>query len=201
MAGGTGRRFGAPKQFLDLAGRPVLSWSVEAARTIADGVVVVVPGAGHTEGAGGPVGGSVAEAGADWVADVGSGVDRVVAGGPSRADSVRAGLAAVPGDAAIVVVHDAVRPLAPPSLFADVVAAVRQGADGAVPAIPVGDTLKRTADGVVTSTVDRHDLVAVQTPQAFAADILRRAHADCHRGDRRRRAARTHRRHRAHRER
>jgi 2-C-methyl-D-erythritol 4-phosphate cytidylyltransferase len=160
VAGGSGQRFGAPKQFLELGGRPIIAWSVAAARSVADGVVVVVPG---TEGDGGPH--------AEVDADV------VVAGGSTRAVSVRAGLKAVPDDADVVVVHDAARPLASPALFEAVVTAVRGGAEGAVPVIPVGDTLKRAADGTITATVDRADLVAVQTPQAFAAATLRRAHA------------------------
>ncbi len=161
MAGGSGRRFGAPKQFLELAGRPVIAWSVDAARAVADGVVVVVPAEG---------GDPVSERKLD--------ADRVVTGGSTRAGSVRAGLAAVPEDATIVVVHDAARPLATPALFEAVVSAVRDGAEGAVPVVPVGDTLKRVERGAVVGTVDRDGMVSVQTPQAFAADVLRRAHAD-----------------------
>jgi 2-C-methyl-D-erythritol 4-phosphate cytidylyltransferase len=160
VAGGSGRRFGAPKQFLELAGRPVIAWSVDAARSVAEGVVVVVPSDGG-------------DPGSEWKLDA----DRVVTGGSTRAGSVRAGLDAVPDGAAIVVVHDAVRPLASPTLFQAVVASVGDGADGAVPVVPVGDTLKRIEDGAVTGTVERVGLVTVQTPQAFAADVLRRAHA------------------------
>lgn len=105
------------------------------------------------------------------------GADVVVAGGSTRSASVRAGLAAVPADAQVVLVHDAARPLAPPALFASVIAAVRDGADGAVPGLPVTDTIKRVARGRVVETLDRGTLVAVQTPQAFAASALRRAHA------------------------
>jgi 2-C-methyl-D-erythritol 4-phosphate cytidylyltransferase len=102
----------------------------------------------------------------------------VVAGGPTRAASVRAGLEAVPADAEVVVVHDGARPLASPDLFHAVVdAVVQQGWDGAVPALPVSDTLKVVSDGVVGATHDRSGLVAVQTPQAFRASVLRRAHA------------------------
>jgi 2-C-methyl-D-erythritol 2,4-cyclodiphosphate synthase len=101
----------------------------------------------------------------------------VVAGGATRAESVRAGLAAVPDDAAVIVVHDAARPLARSSLFAAVVDAVRSdGADGAIPVVPVTDTLKRVSGGTVLATVDREGMVAVQTPQAFAAATLRSAH-------------------------
>ena len=101
----------------------------------------------------------------------------MVTGGTTRAQSVRAGLAAVPDDAAIIVIHDAARPLATEALFAAVVDVVRAGgADGAIPVVPVTDTLKRVDDGVVRATVDRDGLVAVQTPQAFVAATLRTAH-------------------------
>ncbi len=153
VAGGGGLRFGGPKQFEDLHGRRVLDWSVAAARDACDGVVVVVP--------------------ADRVADEpGS-----VAGGPTRSASVRAGLAAVAADAEIVVVHDAARPLAGADLFHRTVAAVRDGADAAIPGVPVTDTVKQVEDGRVVATIDRSRLVAVQTPQAFRASVLRRAHA------------------------
>ena len=82
----------------------------------------------------------------------------------------------MPATAEIVVVHDAARPLATTALFDAVVAAVRDGADGAVPGLAVTDTLKRVDDVRVTATVDRMGLVAVQTPQAFRADMLRAAH-------------------------
>jgi 2-C-methyl-D-erythritol 4-phosphate cytidylyltransferase len=188
VAGGAGRRFGEPKQFLELAGRPVVTWSVAAARTVADGVVLVVPGGPETEGGearpgggegAGPGGGGEVVPG-HRVPDTGA--DLVVAGGATRAQSVRAGLAAVPDHAGIIVVHDAARPLATASLFAAVIEAVRAGgADGAVPALPVADTLKKVAGGTVQSTMDRQGLVAVQTPQAFVATTLRSAHR--HAGD------------------
>ena len=104
--------------------------------------------------------------------------ERAVAGGATRSDSVRAGLAAVPSAATIVCVHDAARPLATPELFAAVIDAVRGGADAVVPAVAVTDTIKVVdGDGAVVDTPDRATLVAVQTPQAFRADALRRAHA------------------------
>jgi 2-C-methyl-D-erythritol 4-phosphate cytidylyltransferase len=166
VAGGSGRRFGGPKQFLQLAGQPVAAWSVAAARSVSDGVVLVVPDGGSG------VPGEIPDGGASSM-----GADLVVAGGRSRAESVRAGLAAVPDEAAIIVVHDAARPLASPSMFAAVVEAVAaDGIDGAVPVLPVADTLKRTSDGTVRSTVDRDGLVTVQTPQAFVAATLRTAH-------------------------
>jgi 2-C-methyl-D-erythritol 4-phosphate cytidylyltransferase len=91
---------------------------------------------------------------------------------------VRAGLAALGPAIEIVVVHDAARPLADEALFDRVIAAVRDGADGAVPGVPIADTVKQVdAEGTVTGTIPRDALVAVQTPQAFRADVLRAAHA------------------------
>ena len=156
VAAGGGHRFGAPKQFSTLAGSRLVDRAVAAAGAACDEVVVVLP------------------PGVDWD---GPPVAAAVAGGERRADSVRAGLAAVPGGCDVVVVHDAARPLAPPSLFTDVIAAVRGGADGAVPGVPVTDTVKRVDGGRVVDTPPRDALVAVQTPQAFRADTLRAAHA------------------------
>ena len=157
VAAGSGRRFGGFKQYELLGSRMVVDWAVAAARTVADGVVVVGP-PGRLRAGNEPV-------------------DALVAGGDTRSASVRAGLVAVPEDAEIVVVHDAARPLASPALFAAVVAAVRGGADGAVPGVALPDTVKQVQEGTVVATVDRAELVAVQTPQAFLASVLRRAHA------------------------
>ncbi|HVF75386.1 MAG TPA: 2-C-methyl-D-erythritol 4-phosphate cytidylyltransferase [Acidimicrobiales bacterium] len=157
VAAGSGSRFGGPKQFEELEGCRVVDWALAASRSVADGVVLVVP--------------------ADYVDDQAPVADVVVAGGATRSDSVRAGLAAVPSDADVLIVHDAARPFAAPALFHAVVAAVRAGADGAVPGVPVADTIKRVAAGQVVATLDRDGLMAVQTPQAFAAEVLRRAHA------------------------
>lgn len=167
VAGGSGRRFGALKQYSEIGNRRLVDLAVEAARRSSEGVVLVVP-ADDAEREGG------------------------VAGGPTRTASVRNGLAAVPGDAEVVLVHDAARPFASDRLFADVVAAVRAGADGAVPGLPLVDTVKSIevvpspsiglGAGVpavvprVTGTPDRATLVSVQTPQAFRADVLRRAY-------------------------
>ena len=154
VASGEGRRFGGMKQYADLQGRRVLDLSLEAARTACDLVVVVVPArrANHSE----------------------RGADEVIAGGETRSESVRAGLAAIPETYEIVVVHDAVRPLARPELFAEVIDAVRHGADAAIPGIAVVDTLRRR-DGKPLG-VERDELVAVQTPQAFRASVLRSVH-------------------------
>jgi 2-C-methyl-D-erythritol 4-phosphate cytidylyltransferase len=159
VAAGSGSRYGRPKQFDLLGGEPVVARSVSACRSVAAGVVLVLP---------------EDRLGDDYGADV------VVAGGRTRSDSVRCGLAAVPGDATVVVVHDAARPLAGAGLFAAVVAAVgHERAEGATCGLPVSDTLKRVDQGgQVTSTVERHGLVSVQTPQAFLAPTLRRAHRD-----------------------
>ena len=109
--------------------------------------------------------------------------DVAVVGGAERADSVRAALAVIDAEAVVIVVHDAARPLASAELHQAVVAAVHAGADGVIPGMPVSDTVKRVArdergDAVVVETIDRSALVAVQTPQAFRADLLRAAHAE-----------------------
>ena len=155
VAGGTGTRFGSPKQFADLHGRPLLAWSLEVARRVCDGVVLVLP-PGDTGGA--------------WEADA------IVAGGATRSQSVRAGLAGVPDSTDLIVVHDAARPLARTELWEAVLAAVSAGADAAIPATPVIDTVKEIGPDGLLATLDRDRLVAVQTPQAFRASILRQAH-------------------------
>jgi 2-C-methyl-D-erythritol 4-phosphate cytidylyltransferase len=155
VAAGSSSRFGRLKQFETLGGRQVLDWSMEAARSVAAGVVLVVPGPAPAEA---------------------RGADVVVAGGSTRAESVRAGLDAVPGDAEVLVVHDAARPLAGADLFKAVVEALAPGVDAAVPGLPVAETVKQVAEGRVVSTLDRSELVAVQTPQAFRAGELRSAH-------------------------
>jgi 2-C-methyl-D-erythritol 4-phosphate cytidylyltransferase len=162
VAGGAGRRFGGdsvPKQFMELGGLRLIDWALAAAGTACGGLVVVLP-ADHLD------------------ATLAAGVT-AVAGGATRSASVRAGLAAVPADAGVIVVHDAARPLADAALFDRVIAAVRAGADGAVPGVPVADTIKRVdpSAGLVLETLDRWALLAIQTPQAFAAAALRRAHA------------------------
>jgi len=116
----------------------------------------------------------VLPAGIEWDGPV---VTAAVEGAETRSGSVRCGLGAVPDETEIVVVHDAVRPIAGPGLFRAVMAAVEAGADGAVPALPIADTVKRVDGDRVVETVHRPGLVLVQTPQAFRADILRKAHA------------------------
>jgi len=103
-------------------------------------------------------------------------VSACVPGGATRADSVRAGIAEVPADAVVVLVHDAARPLLPEAVIERVLAPLSEGWDGAVPGLPVADTLKRVgADGAITETVTRDGLYTVQTPQAFPSDVLRAA--------------------------
>jgi 2-C-methyl-D-erythritol 4-phosphate cytidylyltransferase len=83
----------------------------------------------------------------------------------------------VPQDAAVIVVHDGARPLASQALFARVIGAVVDGADAAVPGLAAADTLKRVSEGVVVEDIARDEVVAVQTPQAFRAEVLRRAYS------------------------
>jgi len=155
VAAGAGTRFGAAKQFVPLRGARVAHHAVAAAGAACDEVVVVLPPA--TEWDGPPV-------------------SRAVAGGATRSESVRAGMAALPIGVEIVVVHDAARPLATAGLFRSVITAVENGADGAVPAVSVADTVKRVEGDRVVETIDRRGLVSVQTPQAFLVEALRRAH-------------------------
>lgn len=104
-------------------------------------------------------------------------VGAVVAGGATRAESVQAGLAEVGPDTVVIVVHDAARPLVDDAMLGRVLGPLSEGWAGVVPGLPVADTIKRVADGVVTGTVDRSDLVTVQTPQAFPAKTVRAAYA------------------------
>lgn len=151
VGGGSGRRFGRAKQYELLGGRRVIDHARAVAESCSEGVVVVVP-------------------------PDDAGREGAVAGGATRSESVRAGLAAVPDEATVICVHDAARPLATPALFERVIAAVADGADAAVPGVAVTDTIKEVRDGVVQATPDRSTLVAVQTPQAFRASALREAH-------------------------
>lgn len=162
VAAGTGSRFGGPKQLAPLQGRPVLAWALDPVAEVSEGIVIVVP--------------------ADMVGELAAadlpGSPIVVAGGDTRSASVRCGLAAVDESAQIIVVHDGARPLAEAALFGKVISAVRDGASAAITAVPVVDTIRRVTaeEGAPAGTVDRSNLRAVQTPQAFWADALRSAH-------------------------
>jgi 2-C-methyl-D-erythritol 4-phosphate cytidylyltransferase len=106
-------------------------------------------------------------------------VHSCVPGGETRTDSVRAGVDELPADVLVVLVHDAARPLLSEAVIERVLAPLSEGWDGAVPGLPVADTLKRVgADGAIVGTVERDSLYGVQTPQAFPADVLRRAVAN-----------------------
>jgi 2-C-methyl-D-erythritol 4-phosphate cytidylyltransferase/2-C-methyl-D-erythritol 2,4-cyclodiphosphate synthase len=160
VAAGSGSRAGgAPKQWRPIHGRAVVRWSVDAFRAAGASPVVVVIGPGHAPEA------------ERWLAD--SGVT-MVRGGATRTQSVRAGLAAV-GEAQAVMIHDAARPLVTPAHIKALLEALA-GADGALPALAVADTLKRdTAQGA--RTVDRDGLWRAQTPQAFRLEPLLAAYA------------------------
>ena len=170
VAAGRGERLGLdrPKAFAKLGDEPLLAEPLRRLEACpwVDGIVLVAP-PGWDEPAI-----LVAE-------DEGCGkVHACVAGGETRSDSVRAGLVEVPADALVVLVHDAARPLVSDDVVERVLAPLSEGWDGVVPGLPVGDTLKRVdAEGGVRETVSREALWAVQTPQAFAADALRRAHS------------------------
>ena len=102
-------------------------------------------------------------------------VSSCVPGGATRTESVRAGVDEVPEQAAVIVVHDAARPLLSEDVLERVITALGEGFDGAIPALPISDTVKRAPGGVVAETLPRDDLVTVQTPQAFVAPVLRAA--------------------------
>jgi 2-C-methyl-D-erythritol 4-phosphate cytidylyltransferase len=169
VAAGSGARLGAerPKAFVALGERVLLAESLERLDTSEwiDAVVVAVP--------------------ADWedaaiaLAEelVASKVAAVVTGGTTRAASVRAALAQIPDEALVVVVHDAARPLVDDAVIERVILPLGEGYDAVVPALPLADTVKRVERGLVVETVDRSDLVTVQTPQAFTATALRAAYA------------------------
>ncbi|MEA2003290.1 MAG: IspD/TarI family cytidylyltransferase [Actinomycetota bacterium] len=150
VAGGSGSRFGGPKHSMELQSKALWAWGRDS--LVAAGVshVILV----------GPVPGGIP-------------------GGNRRRDSVAAGLAEIPDDVDYIVVHDAARPLASKAMIASLIETLRtRDVDGVVPAVPVRDTLKELDDkDVVSATVPRDHLVAVQTPQGFAADALRDAHA------------------------
>ena len=163
VAAGEGNRFGGAKQFQPLGDRCVIDWAVQGAARCCQGVVVVLAEE-RTVGE---------HAWSPTVAAGCGGRVVVTAGGVLRSDSVRCGLGRVPGDVEIVLVHDGARPLAGDSVYMRVIQAVRGGADAAVPVIDLTDTIRRRDGGVA----DRSQFVAVQTPQAFRADVLRAAHS------------------------
>jgi 2-C-methyl-D-erythritol 4-phosphate cytidylyltransferase len=155
VAAGRGTRLGSngPKALVQVAGRPMLAWSLDALRAVdeIEQIVVALPG------------GVAAPAGTIGVP-----------GGAERSHSVLAALRASQGDP--VVVHDAARPLVTPEILRATLAALREhGCDAAIAAAPVHDTVKRARDGVVHGTLDRSELWAVQTPQAFRRAALEAA--------------------------
>ena len=156
VAAGSGTRFGGPKQYELLGESRIVDRSVATACRVGDRVALVVAAA------------DVGEMRAQFATNP---AVVVVAGGATRSASVRGGLAAVSDDAEVIVVHDAARPLATDALFEQVIASVVAGAGAVVPAVAVSDSLREIEGGVV----DRGRVVAVQTPQAFRADLLRRA--------------------------
>lgn len=148
VAAGSGSRFGTPKHGIELGGVPM--WERAVSDLVAGGVDHVVV-----------------------VGDVPSGIR----GGARRQDSVAKGLATVPESAEFVLVHDAARPLTGSDIVRAVVSRLLKGdVDGVIPAVAVRDTVKRVAGERVVETVDRSDLVAVQTPQGFRASVLHEAH-------------------------
>ncbi len=166
-AAGSGARLGAdrPKAFVRLGDRALLAVSLERldACPWIDAIVVAAPPGWE-------------EPSILLAEELGcSKVISCVTGGASRAESVRNGLADVPDDAAVVIVHDAARPLVTDAVVERVLAPLGKGWDGVVPALPVADTVKRVRGDEVVETLDRSELRSVQTPQAFVAPVLRAA--------------------------
>jgi len=166
-AAGRGQRLGLdrPKAFARLRDRPLLAESLERLEGSGwiEAIVIVAP-AGWEE----PAILLAEELGCGKVASC-------VAGGETRVESVQAGLAEVPADASVVLVHDAARPLLSEQVIERVLAPLAEGWDGAVPGLPLSDTVKRVRGDEVVETLEREGLVAVQTPQAFEASVLREA--------------------------
>jgi 2-C-methyl-D-erythritol 4-phosphate cytidylyltransferase/2-C-methyl-D-erythritol 2,4-cyclodiphosphate synthase len=166
VAGGEGTRLGAdlPKAFVRLGGRPLLAHSIDLFEDhpAVDRMVLVVP--------------AEWEEPATLLADelAAGKVAAAVPGGETRALSVAAGLDEVAANADAILVHDAARPFASPELVDRLLAAL-EGHDGAIPVLPVTDTVKRVREGIVAETLDRGELRSVQTPQAFRAAALRQA--------------------------
>lgn len=170
-AAGRGERLGpgVPKAIREIAGTPMLVYAVKAlaACPVVDVVVVAAP-SGYREDVG-----SLLQP-QEFSAEV-----FVVAGGESRSESVARALIALPDDVDVVLVHDAARPLVPPEVITNVVAAVRDGRAAVVPVVPLVDTIRTVSgDASLGSTVSRDSLRAVQTPQGFTRDVLQRAHAE-----------------------
>lgn len=163
VAAGSGSRSGGGKQWRFLGGKPVIRWSIEALlKAGAEDVVVVIPAGAEAEATDALTGLS------GW---------RTVEGGATRADSVKAGLAALGGAGdRTVLVHDAARPFLSATVIERCVRAL-DGADGALPALPVADSLRRATDGVVAGSVEREALWRAQTPQAFRLKTLTEAYA------------------------
>jgi len=167
-AAGRGERLGGgkrPKAFAKLGERPLLAESLERleASDWIDAIVIVAPPGWEEPSI------LVAEELACTK------VAACATGGETRAESVRAGVTEVAAEADVIVVHDAARPVLPEEVIERVLRALNEGWDGAVPGLPLADTVKRVHGGQVVETLPREELVAVQTPQAFVAPVLRDA--------------------------
>ncbi|MFQ5426415.1 MAG: 2-C-methyl-D-erythritol 4-phosphate cytidylyltransferase, partial [Gaiellales bacterium] len=167
VGAGRGERFGAgrPKAFASLGGRPMLAESLERleAADAVDGLIAVVPEGWE-------------EPSILCAEEVGVGkLSATVPGGQTRVASVSSGVAEVPDTATVIFVHDAARPLVDAAVIERVLAGLEGGFDGSVPALRITDTVKRVIGDAVVETLDRSGLVTAQTPQAFRADVFRRA--------------------------
>ena len=166
LAAGAGLRLGIgePKAFLPLGAAPILVWAARSALACPQvGALVVTVPLGFEEEA-------------RTTLEALGGAVTVVTGGDTRQASVRTALTKVPLDVPFVLVHDAARPFASPDLFSRVLEAVDGDADGALPILPMTDTVKQVVEGWVIATLVRDELGLAQTPQAFRSDVLRESH-------------------------
>jgi 2-C-methyl-D-erythritol 4-phosphate cytidylyltransferase/2-C-methyl-D-erythritol 2,4-cyclodiphosphate synthase len=170
VAAGSGTRLGLgmPKAFVDIDGRSILRHALDGVAAVPVAQVVIVAPSGREDDAR-----SEAAATGAALAPIVS----VVTGGDTRQASVAAGLATLRPEIDVVLVHDAARALTPAEVFTRVVDAVAEGADGAIPVLPVIDTLKRLAGDQIVGVADRAELAAAQTPQGFPRDVLVAAYA------------------------
>ena len=154
-AAGSGQRFGGFKQFEYIGQSRLVDRCVAALAPVCDHLVVVLPPS------------------VEWT---GAAVSAVVTGGATNPDSVRAGVAAVAADAAVIVLHSPSHPLASPALARRVVERLATGVDGACPVAPIHDAIRRLDDvGEIVEVISKEHIVSVQMPLAFRADVLRNA--------------------------
>jgi 2-C-methyl-D-erythritol 4-phosphate cytidylyltransferase len=163
VAGGQGKRMGRPKQFIKIAGKPMLAWTVDAFQRVkaVDGIILVV----------------TPDQQALAAKIRASKIIAIVPGGKQRQDSVQSGLAALPKGVQIVLIHDGARPAVLATTINGTIKAARQHG-AAIAAVPVKDTIKRVArrELRIINTLEREGLWAAQTPQTFTVPLIKKAY-------------------------